>query len=176
MKKVLSILLATMLCLCAFSAVAEETVKINDSLSISFTVPEGYSFTENWYNDILYADFAPQTEDGVPMILSVGISEEYLDRSIGDLSEEELQSLTDLATADFSNPSVAMTETAHGTKLILVDENSDYDEYAEITTVYQGYFITLLLQPAESGVQLTEAQLQTAVDILSNMEFVSAAE
>ena len=69
-----------------------------------------------------------------------------------------------------------MTETAHGTKHILVDENSDYDEYAEITTVYQGYFITLLLQPAESGVQLTEAQLQTAVDILSNMEFVSAAE
>ena len=175
MKKFAALLLAALMMLFAFAAVAEEaSVAVNDDLSLSFVVPEGYAFSENWYSDVLYADFVPETEDGATMILSVGFSDEYADRSIGDLSDEEFETLVELTREDFNNPTVSTMETAHGTKLIVADENSEYDEYAEITTVYQGYFISVMIQPAQEGVQLTEAQLQTAIDVLSNMEFVHA--
>lgn len=177
MKKFVGLLLAAMLLLCSFSAVAEETsVAINDDLSLSFVVPDGYTFSENWYYDILYATFTPDAENGVTMTLSVGFSEEYADRSIGDLTDEELESVVELTREDFNDPTITMQETAHGTKLIVADENSEYDEYAEITTIYQGYFISVMLQPGEEGVQLTVEQLQVAIDVLSNMEFVHASK
>lgn len=177
MKKFAALLLAAMMMLFAFAAVAEETsVAINSDLTLSFVVPEGYDFSEEWYSDILYATFAPQTEGEASMILSVGYSDEYADRSIGDLNDEEFETLVELTREDFNNPTITTMETAHGTKLIVADENSEYDEYAEITTVYQSYFITVMIQPAQDGVQLTEAQLQTAIDVLSNMEFVHAEQ
>lgn len=175
MKKLMGLLLAAMLLFCSFSAFAEETsVQVNDNLSLSFVVPEGYSFAENWYNDILYANFTPEDEKGVAMTLSVGFSEEYADRSIGDLTNEEFGAVVELTREDFNDPTITTEETAHGTKLIVADENSEYDEYAEITTIYQGYFITVMLQPAVQGTQLTAEQLQVAINVLSDMEFVHA--
>ena len=61
--------------------------------------------------------------------------------------------------------------TAEGTKLIIVDENSEHDEYAEVFTVYQGYFIGLLLEPA-GDVQVSQEELDMAVQFLSDMQFV----
>ena len=65
----------------------------------------------------------------------------------------------------------SLSETAEGTKLIIVDENSENDEYAEIFTVYQGYFIGLLLEPA-GDVQVSQEELDLAVQFLSDMQFV----
>lgn len=176
MKKTFSILLCAALFLCAASALAEQApfvIEMNEKLSVSFIVPENYEISENRYGDIFYATFTPLNGTDVGVVLSVGASEEYLSRSIGDLTDEELQNLIDVATGDFADPSVTVTETSHGTKLIVLDENSEYDEYAEIFTVYQGYFITALVQ-RDPETQLTEAELQLAVDVLSQMEFVTA--
>lgn len=177
MKKCAIVWLVAALLLCCVPALGEETpascvVTIDEALDLSFALPEGYMFSENWFGGILYAEFDPADSDAASMILSVGVSEEYSGRSIGDLSEEEMETLKELAAEDFSNPSIAVTETAHGTKLILADENSEYDEYAEIFTVYQGYFIGMLIQP-QNGAPLTESEIQVAVDVLSGMEFVN---
>ena len=56
-----------------------------------------------------------------------------------------------------------------------MDENSEYDEYAEIYTVYQGYFIGMLVE-AVGGAQLTEDNLNVAIQFLSDMQFVHAPE
>ena len=105
------------------------------------------------------------------MVLSLGYSEEYADRSINDLSDEELDSLIAVSVSDFANPTYTLSETAEGTKLIIIDENSGHDEYAEIFTVYQGYFIGLLLEPA-GDVQVSQEELDLAVQFLSDMQFV----
>lgn len=177
MKKFVIIWLTAVFLLCCVPVMAEESsssriVTIDEGLDISFIVPEGYTFNEMWFSGVLYADFEPADGASASMVLSAGASEEYADRSIQDLSDDELQALMDLAAGDFYNPTLTITETAHGTKLILADENSDYDEYAEIFTVYQGYFIGMLIEP-QGDAQLTEGDIQTAVDVLSDMEFVS---
>lgn len=173
MKKLGCLLFAALL-LFAGCAAAEDTVSvaIHDGLQFTFVVPDGYTFAEEWYGGILYADFEPQQDSGASMILSVGFSEEYANRSIGDLSDEELSALTEVTVADFSAPTLTVEETAHGTKLLVADENSQYDEYAEITTVYEGYFITMLVQPQNAETQLTQEQLQTAIGVISDMAFV----
>ena len=150
MKKFFAVLLA-MLLLPVF-ALAEETqavtVKVNDTLSLSVVVPDGYTFDQTWYGDVFYGQLNPEEEGKLLMVLSLGYSEEYADRSINDLSDEELDSLITVSMSDFANPTYTLSETAEGTKLIIVDENSEHDEYAEVFTVYQGYFIGLLLEPA----------------------------
>ena len=173
MKKFFAVLLAVML-LPVF-ALAEETqpitVKVNDTLSLSVLIPDGYGFDQEWYGDMLYAQMNPEEEGKLLMVLSLGYSEDYADRSINDLSDEELDSLIAVSMSDFANPTYTLSETAEGTKLIIVDENSEHDEYAEVFTVYQGYFIGLLLEPA-GDVQVSQEELDMAVQFLSDMQFV----
>lgn len=173
MKKFFAVLLAVLM-LPVF-ALAEEaqsvTVKVNDTLSITVNVPDGYAFDQTWYGDVLYAQMRPEEEGKLLMVLSLGYSEEYADRSINDLSDEELDSLIAVSVSDFANPTYTLSETAEGTKLIIIDENSENDEYAEIFMVYQGYFIGLLLEPAGDA-QVSQEELDLAVQFLSDMQFV----
>ena len=152
MKKFFAVLLAVML-LPVF-ALAEETqpitVKVNDTLSLSVLIPDGYGFDQEWYGDMLYAQMNPEEEGKLLMVLSLGYSEEYADRSINDLSDEELDSLIAVSMSDFA---------------------SEHDEYAEVFTVYQGYFIGQLLEPA-GDVQVSQEELDMAVQFLSDMQFV----
>ena len=119
MKKFFAVLLAVML-LPVF-ALAEETqpitVKVNDTLSLSVLIPDGYGFDQEWYGDMLYAQMNPEEEGKLLMVLSLGYSEEYADRSINDLSDEELDSLIAVSMSDFANPTYTLSETAEGTKL-----------------------------------------------------------
>ena len=89
MKKFFAVLLVVML-LPVF-ALAEETqpitVKVNDTLSLSVLIPDGYGFDQEWYGDMLYAQMNPEEEGKLLMVLSLGYSEEYADRSINDLSD-----------------------------------------------------------------------------------------
>ena len=91
--------------------------------------------------------------------------------TFAELSDEEIDSLIAVSMSDFANPTYTLSETAEGTKLIIVDENSEHDEYAEVFTVYQGYFIGLLLEPA-GDVQVSQEELDMAVQFLSDMQFV----
>ena len=173
MKKFFAVLLAVLM-LPVF-ALAEEaqsvTVKVNDTLSIEVVIPDGYSLDQEWYGDMFYGQMNPDEEGKLLMVLSMGYSEEYADRSINDLSDEELETLISVSMSDFANPTYTLSETAEGTKLIIVDENSEHDEYAEVFTVYQGYFIGLLLEPA-GDVQVSQEELDMAVQFLSDMQFV----
>lgn len=172
MKKIFALLLAVMLVPAFALAEAAEpvSVQVNDTLSISVVVPDGYLFEEAWYGDVLYAHMTPEEEGKLLMVLSLGYSEEYADRSINDLTDEELESLIAVSKEDFANPVETISETAEGTKLIIVDENSEYDEYVEIYTVYDGYFIGLLLDPV-GEVQVSQEELDLAVKFLSDMQF-----
>lgn len=173
MKKFFAVLLAVML-LPVF-AMAEEAqpaaVKVNDTLSIEVVIPDGYTYDQAWYGDVFYGELTPQEEGKLLMVLSLGYSEEYADRSINDLSDEELDSLIAVSISDFANPTYTLSETTEGTKLIVVDENSEHDEYAEVFTVYQGYFIGLLLEPAGDA-QVSQEELDMAIQFLSDMQFV----
>ena len=74
MKKFFAVLLAVLM-LPVF-ALAEEaqsvTVKVDDTLSITVNVPDGYAFDQTWYGDVLYAQMKPEEEGKLLMVLSLG--------------------------------------------------------------------------------------------------------
>lgn len=174
MKKLFAAMLCAMLVLFAAGAPAEGTemsFTINNQLDISVVVPEHYRFDEEWFQGVLYATLVPDADELPSMLLSMGGSEAYADKSINDLTAQELDELIAISIGDFANPTYAISETAYGTKLIIVDENSDADEYVEIFTLYQGYFVSVMVEPNGQR-QLTADEIQLAVEFLSNMEFV----
>lgn len=96
MKKVIAVLLCALLAAFAAGAAAEGTqtsFTINNQLDISVVVPEHYVFDEERFQGVLYAALMPDTDALPSMLLSMAATEEYADKSIGDLSDEELDAL-----------------------------------------------------------------------------------
>ena len=78
---------------------------------------------------------------------------------------------------------ISYMETAYGTKLMVVKELQDGPDYVDFYTVYKGYEVELILTraqyDAETGMILdtppiTDAEIQMAVQFLSDMDFVGA--
>lgn len=175
MKKILAALLCALLL--TGVALAEETASVTaaEGFDISVVVPEGYTFSENYFHDKLYAELDPTDAARATMTFSVGYSAEYDGVTLNELSEEEVNALIAVCVEDFAYPTWAVSETEKGTKIIVIDENSDVDEYAEIFTIYKGYFVQVLIEPGETqDGQLTDDDLALAVKFLSDMEFVVA--
>ena len=66
--------------------------------------------------------------------------------------------------------------TAAGTKLLIARETGNDEDFISIFSLYNGYAIEFLLSPnpAAAAQTLTDAQLQTAIDFLSSLEFIPA--
>ena len=71
------------------------------------------------------------------------------------------------------NVEITYTETAYGTKLMMVKEVADGVEYVDFFTVYKGYSIEFVLLK-DSAEGLTDHEIEMAVKFLSDMEFVPA--
>ena len=96
-------------------------------------------------------------------------------KGLNDLSEEEMNTLkasfTDLNEVAFSE-----TVTAAGTKLLIARETGSDEDFVSIITLYKGYSVEFLLAPNQDAAHpvLTDAQVQTAIDFLSNLNFIPA--
>ena len=174
MKKICAFALCLVLmltCLCA----SAENIDIGTGFLIQLTLPGGYSYeVENLGEDVplRLVRFLPAGEDGLYMYLYVSYDDSFAGRSYADLSKEEKELLFGAGAVDMSNPSFSYAETAHGTQLVIVNENSDKDEYVDISTLYQGYFVELMLVKNDTSVQITDDEIDLAVDMLSDMWFV----
>ena len=110
------------------------------------------------------------------MMLTIAFDEMYAGvEGLNDLSGEEMaslkQSYTEMNKVDFSEAT-----TAAGTKLLIAREAGSDEDFISIFSLYKGYAIEFLLSPnpGAASQSLTDAQLQTAVDFLSNLEFIPA--
>lgn len=173
MKRVCLVLLAVMTLMASFAAAEEAvTVKAAETFDITLELPELYELNEERINGILYATIASTQKETV-YILTVAPSEEYAQRSISDMSKEEVEDLILAASEYFDTPVLDMTETASATELIVVKEgNAASGSCAYVMTVYHGYFIQLYVEN-QSMAELSDEQLQVAVDLLSGMEIVT---
>ncbi len=178
MKKSIWIILALALllpCLAAGEAAQapSETVEIRGKFSLTCTVPEGYRYEENQVDEDLIVG-SLEAEDGLrPSILfAVAASKEYAGRTLNDFTENELEELSLVAIEDMKEPTVTYGETAHGTKLIISRDMDPVNSTLDITTVYKGYYISFLMYPAIDGTVLTDEQVQTCIDFISDLWMV----
>ena len=189
MKKFFAILLClSMLMSCA--ALAETgkatmgVIDVNGTFELKCALPEGYRL-EVLYSDSVtcIASVKPNDADKPTLMISVAFNEIYagIDR-LNDLDKDALKTVEDSFRAEES-VDISYMETAYGTKLMVVKENLDGADYVDFYTVYKGYEVELILThaqyDAETGMILdtppiTEAEIQMAVQFLSDMDFVGA--
>lgn len=173
MKKCMLLLLCAVLSLSMTLAAAEALV-IDDvglPFDVSLGIPEGYSLIHDRSNEYLQLDVLPAEAQQPIYAISIGFSEEYRGQTLNAMAQEDIDHIVSIVSQDFDQPACSSTRTAEGTLVYMVDETSSASDYAMAFTVYQGYFITVGIHTADFTA-LTEADLQGAVDLLSDMQFV----
>lgn len=179
MKKTLAILLClAMLLSCA--AVAETadktylaTVDMKGAFQLQCALPEGYEIEEIESNESTYIAMLKADETRPVLTLSIAYNELYSDVfRMNDLDAETLAQIeTSFQTED--NVDISYTETAYGTKLMLIKEVEGPVNYVDFYSVYLGYEVEIVVVAQDEN-GLTDGQIQMAVDFLSELDFVEA--
>lgn len=184
MKKLLAILMALLLAL-TLSAAAEEAEEVTDAPSttlesdeiLDFTIemdalPEDYQVEIIPMDGDLYAVFSSESNPTL-YLASVAYSELFgiYTLKTDELTEEQLEEMKTFLSDGYADPSFSFDKTAHGTDVILVNENGSGDDYAEYITIYEGYFVSI---GVVKDTELTQEDLATALQLLSDLWIVPA--
>lgn len=154
------------------------TLNVNGQFQLQGKIPEGYKLQiiSSQNTRIIAALVA---EDGArpQMMLTIAFDEMFANvERLNDLSAEEIETLkasfTDMNDVEFTEK-----ETAAGTKLLVARETGNDDDFVSILTLYRGYSVEFVLSPNPNAADqtLTNDQIQTGIDFLSNLEFVPAS-
>lgn len=154
-------------------------IDLNGAFTLQCSLPEGYQVEELHPEGIdAYAHFSrifSDDENKPYMYLSIGLNEllSEVDR-LNDLDETALSQIEATFQED-DKVSISYTETSHGTKLMMVRESDEDVDYVDFYTIYKGYEIEfVLVKGMVGGEPLTEAEIQMAVDFLSDLDFIPA--
>ena len=152
-------------------------LNVNGDFTLQGVIPEGYTLQViSGRGAKVIAALVSEDASRPQMMLTVAFDEMYAGVArMNDLSDGELETLKASYTA-MNDVEFSEAETAAGTKLLIVRENGTDEDFVSILSVYRGYSVEFVLSPnpnAASAV-LTDAQIQTAIDFLSNLEFVPA--
>jgi len=183
MKKLIAITLCLAMLLGCTAACAETaektnigTVTVNGAFEARCVLPEGYTMeTEVGENGGLFSLISSSDAAKPVLMLSIMFDEMYADvGKLNELDDEALAYIESTFTDEY-DVEFSYTETAHGTKLMVVKEKNG--EFADIYTIYQGYeFEFVLLPTPEGGAEsLTDEQIQLVIEFLSNLDLVPLA-
>ena len=182
MKKAIAIMLCLALLLGCAAAVAETaektylgTVKMRGAFTLQCALPEGYVIDEIESSDAAYIAMISADENRPILVLSIAFNELYSDvERMNDLDAETLAQIEkSFQTED--EVEITYTETAYGTKLMVVKEVDEQVDYVDIYSIYKGYEVEIVVLAMDEGnVGLTDEQIQMVIDFLSELDFVSA--
>ena len=151
------------------------TLNVNGQFQIQGYIPEGYHLRLiTSQSSRIIAALTADDAERPQMMLTITSDEMYAGvERLNDLGEEAVASLKQ-SYMDMNEVAFSEMFTAAGTKLLIAREIGNDEDFISIFSLYKGYAIEFLLSPnPDAGSQfLTDAQLQTAVDFLSNLEFL----
>lgn len=185
MRKILALVLSLALLLGCAAALAEAAEKeysgeltIDERFTIKWIAPDGYEMTDLFSGNpgTMICQLAPNEENaGKPvMYMSVAYNELYADVDrINDLDADALAAI-EASFREEDEVEITYMETAYGTKLMVVQETEDGVDFVDFYTVYKGYEIEFILtqSPEKPGEPITEEQIQTVIQFLSDVDFV----
>ena len=182
MKKTLAILLCLALLLGCAAAAAETaektylaTVNMGGAFKLQCALPEGYQADEIESTDGTYIAMFAAGENKPLLMLSIAYNEMYSEVArMNDLDAEALARIEN-SFREEDEVDISYTETAYGTKLMVIKETDGSVDYVDFYSVYLGYEVEILvISTNEAG--LTDAQIQMAVDFLSNLDFEAVGD
>lgn len=153
------------------------TLNVNGQFVIQGKIPEGYHLQLiSSQSSRLIAALTAEDAQRAQMMLTISFDETYADvERLNDLSEEAMDALKQ-SYMDMNEVAFSEMATAAGTKLLIAREIGNDEDFISIFSLYKGFDIEFLLSPnpGAGSQSLTDAQLQTAVDFLSDLEFLPA--
>jgi len=188
MKKLIALMLCLAMALSFTAAFAETTPKgnieetpVDGRFTVRWFLPEGYysqSVNIDYTAGSLITALMPEdTEAGKPMMLVSIAADELLSevQRLNDLDDDALAQI-EATFREEDQVEITYMETAHGTKLMVVKETLDGVDYVDFYTIYLGYEIELVLTQTQenAGVSITDEQIATVIQFLSDMEFFPA--
>ena len=185
MKKRFAMLLAALMLLLCGVALAEdqpgEVMMDENAVYIDFAIkmdqlPEGYSYYTEESGGSLFAVFYKENENHeadktAPAIyVSVAHADDFSGVTLNmDVTDEQLLEIEEKLAEDYNDPNVDIRETDYGTKMICITENDAQTDYADMITIWNGYFITVGIQKTE---QIVEEDMELALRIVSDLWIV----
>jgi len=147
---------------------------VNGAFTLQCRLPAGYKLeVMDSLGSKIVAALLPRDNMKPSMTLTVDFDEQYADVDrLNDLDAEKLDALRKSFTSG-NDVQLSETSTSHGTRLLVARVADGEEDLVDILSIYKGYVIEFLLQPAP-GQKLTDAQISTCVDFLSDLDFVSA--
>lgn len=176
MKKFLSVLLCLMLVLSITSvSCAEgepEGTEVVEAEPLEFSIrmdaiPEGYELEAVELDDCLYAFFI--NEQALTEYMASVARSDYFPGytlKLDELTEEMKQELIIMLSDGYNEPVFSYDKTSHGTDVIIINENGAADDWLEIVTIYEGYFISVATLSEET---LTDADVAIALQLMSDL-------
>ena len=180
MKKMLAILLSLVMLLSCAAAAAETaektylaTVDMNGEFQLQCALPEGYKAEEVESTSATYIAKFTADGDRPTLRLSIAYNELYSDFfRMNDLDADTLAAIENTFRTE-DTVDISYTETAYGTKLMVIKETEDTVDYVDFYSVYLGYEIEIVII-AQNEAGLSDEQIQMAVDFLSDLDFVAS--
>lgn len=182
MKKCFVMLLAALMLLgCGFAVAEEQHNEVNmdeDAVQINFAIhmdqlPEGYAYSTEESGGSLFAVFYKENEnhEADKTAPAVYVSVAHADAFSGvtlntDVTDEQMLEIEETLAADYNSPSIEIRETSYGTRMICITENDAQTDYADMITIWNGYFITVGIQKTE---QIVDEDMELALQIVSDL-------
>ena len=179
MKKLLAVLLALAMLLNMTGVLAQAAdekviVEYDEALSFAFIQPEGYSVEQEIVNGHFFLSLVPEDETKASVDLMIAPMEDEvlgnLER-LNDLDEEQLNAFIADITVGYNAPETQMVETEAGTHVLVISENDSDMDFAELVSIYHGYFIFAYIGYADNT-QVTEDDVNAVIWFFSNLDFV----
>ena len=153
------------------------TLNVNGEFMLQGKIPEGYKLQViSGRNTRIIATLVAEDESRPQMLLTIAFDEMFANKDrMNDLSAEEIETLkasfTDLNEVEFTE-----AETAAGTKLLIARETGSDEDFVSIISLYKGYSVEFVLYPNPMAAEqkLTDEQIRTGIDFLSNLDFIPA--
>ena len=173
MKKIVALALSLLLVLCAAGAPAESAEKtelgvlnVGRAFKIQSRVPEGYTFVPVTATELNMVGILSAGEDKPSVTVSIAYNEEYAETErFNDVDEAVVEEIRASFLEADGEVAFEDLETAYGTRLLKVAG----DGFVDIYTIYKSYELEFVM----TGAGITEAEVQTLVDFISDMDFVA---
>lgn len=153
-------------------------LNVHGKFQLRCKVPEGYQMQVFSVPNStrLTATLVAEAGKSPQMMLTVAFNEMYANvERMNDLTDEELATIKESYT-DMNDVEFTEGETAEGTTLLIAKETGSDEDFVSILSLYKGYSIEFVISPDPDAADhtLSDAQVQTAIDFLSNLEFIPA--
>ncbi len=169
MKKLISLVLA-MAMVWSITASLAETIKVEESipqLDVEVTLPDGAKTELQRGDDWTWLRITLDGHTPV-MDLTVAPGEEYEEKSLKDLTEDEKQALVAVLSENAEKPTYVFIDLPDGNQLLVVEEDTEQNDFAVMETIYDGNFICLYARYEDFN-KLTADDLAVMYEIMQSL-------